>query len=57
MGRIRYGPKMTWADFVMGRNDPEPNLCDTQTQDRIIGDSEGSQDPRSLFPSSNTPLT
>ena len=19
-----YGPKLTWADFVMGRNDPEP---------------------------------
>ena len=24
MGRNCYGPKLTWADFVMGRNDPEP---------------------------------
>ena len=24
MGRNCHGPKLTWADFVMGRNDPEP---------------------------------
>ena len=24
MGRNCHGPKSTWADFVMGRNDPEP---------------------------------
>ena len=23
-----YGPKLTWADFVMGRNDPEPPIYD-----------------------------
>ena len=25
MGRNCHGPKLTWADFVMGRNDPEPS--------------------------------
>ena len=25
MGRYCYGPKMTWADLVMGLNDPEPS--------------------------------
>ena len=24
MGRNCHGPKLTWADFVMGRNDQEP---------------------------------
>ena len=24
MDRNCFGPKLTWADFVMGRNDPEP---------------------------------
>ena len=24
MGRNCYGPKLIWAEFVMGRNDPEP---------------------------------
>ena len=24
MGRNCHGPKLTWTDFVMGRNDPEP---------------------------------
>ena len=27
MGRNCYGPKLTWADFVMGRNDPEPEIA------------------------------
>ena len=26
MGRNCNGPKLTWADFVMGRNDPEPSV-------------------------------
>ena len=25
MGRNCHGPKLTWADFVMGRNDPKPH--------------------------------
>ena len=24
MGRNGYGPKWSWAEMVMGRNDPEP---------------------------------
>ena len=24
MGRKGYGPKWSWAEMVMGRNDPEP---------------------------------
>ena len=25
MGRNGYGPKCSWAEMVMGRNDPEPS--------------------------------
>ena len=25
MDRNRYGPKWSWAEMVMGRNDPEPD--------------------------------
>ena len=26
MGRNGYGPKWSWAEMVMGRNDPEPTM-------------------------------
>ena len=26
MGRISYGPKWSWAEIVMDRNDPEPTI-------------------------------
>ena len=29
MGRNGYGPKWSWAEMVMGRNDPEPKHPDT----------------------------
>ena len=33
MGRNCHGPKLTWADFVMGRNDPEPPEVTRPTSD------------------------
>ena len=29
MGRKGYGPKWSWAEMVMGRNDPEPKIQPT----------------------------
>ena len=31
MGRNGYGPKWSWAEMVMGRNDPEPYRYTTTT--------------------------
>ena len=28
MGRNGYGPKLSWAEMVMGRNDPESSYYD-----------------------------
>ena len=35
MGRNRNGPILTWTDFIMGRNDPEPK-CSRMPVNRIV---------------------
>ena len=37
MGRNRHGPKLSWADFVMGRNDPEPPEARERAQGVLMG--------------------
>ena len=38
MGRNGYGPILTLADFVMGRNDPEPEA--SRTVERYVPDEK-----------------
>ena len=45
MGRNGYGPKWSWAEMVMGRNDPESNsVVRLITESNILGIRHGPPD-------------